>query len=138
MDHGVKRLNKILLLMFPAGVALSFMLHPVLFTTNDPVNLLCYLFEFIAACSILIDGLLNKWNIPLTRQPLMWLAAGVLFFSCTYALLQIMLNYVLNNIAEYFTLYAFIANTAEYGGFIGCFICLRREGAVTTKEAPLS
>lgn len=93
---------------------------------NEPAIFYCLFTNLVAACSYLIDLLLNKADIPLIRYPFFWMASGELIFCCVYAMIPPLLHYYMKISYAYFMVYSLVANTFMYGGFIACFLCFRR------------
>ncbi|HWK02063.1 MAG TPA: hypothetical protein VNS58_00430 [Puia sp.] len=123
---AIKRLNAILLGFLPISIGIAYYMHPVFTRFNESAGLFYDFLELIAACSFLTDVLLNKSDTPLGRQPLFWMAAGILFYSSLFTLLDALRTYIPKIPVQYLTMYSVIANTFMYTGFIACFICLRR------------
>lgn len=126
LSRVIKRLNIFLLVLLPVGVGICHMLPPLLPWVNEPAIFYCLFTNLVAACSYLIDLLLNKADIPLIRYPFFWMASGELIFCCVYAMIPPLLNYYMKISYTYFMVYSLVANTFMYGGFIACFYCFRR------------
>src|SRR5882757_855858 len=56
---AIKRLNAVLLISLPIAIGVAYYLHPVFFRLNEPAGLFYLFAELIAACSFLIDILMN-------------------------------------------------------------------------------
>jgi len=123
---AIRRLNAILLGCLAIGIGIGYVLYPAFFKLSDSTELFYLFAELIAACSFLIDVLLNKSDIPPGRHPLFWMACGMLFYCSIYTVITAVTNYVTKLPYELFMLYSFVANTFMYTGFIACFICLHR------------
>lgn len=123
---AIKRLNALLLACLPIGIGIAYYTHPGFYRFNESAGLFYDFLELIAACSFLIDVLLNKSDTPLGRQPLFWVAAGILFYGSIFTLLDALRNYITKAPIQYLTLFSALANLFMYSGFIACFICLRR------------
>jgi hypothetical protein len=123
---AIKRLNAILLGCLPISIGIVYWMHPVLHRFNDAAGLVYDFLELVVACSFLIDVLLNKLDTPPGRQPLFWMASGLLFACSLFTLQDVLMNYIPTIQNQYLTIYNAIANSFMYAGFIACFICLRR------------
>ncbi|HWK02016.1 MAG TPA: hypothetical protein VNS58_00195 [Puia sp.] len=123
---NIKRLNAILLGLLPISIGIAYWLHPAFSGFNDIADFFYDFLELIAACSFLTDVLLNKSDTPVGRQPLFWMASGILFYCCMFTLLGVLLNYMPRMPRRYLAPYSLVANTFMYTGFIACFICLHR------------
>jgi hypothetical protein len=111
-------------MILPPGVVIYFIVRPPFAYIE-----LFYLFlELVAACAVLIDILKDVSDKPMYSRPTFWLATGMLCFSSLY-IVVFSLGQLLN-LLPYTVLLAFTTfdNTFMYGGFIACFIALRREG----------
>ena len=130
---AIKRLNAVLLLLLPVGAGFLYYLHPLFITINDHVVVFYLFVELISACSIIIDLLLGQSQSPLTRQPLFWLASGMLFFSGLYiVMVSIIFKLKMTNILFiYEILNQIIANSCMYAGFLIYFV---RQHQVMTEQ----
>ena len=122
---AIKRLNAVLLGFLPISIGIAYYMHPVFTRFNDSAGLFYDFLELIAACSFLIDFLLNQSVISLGRQPFFWTASGLLFACSLFTLQDVLMNYIPTIPNQYLTIYSTIANSFMYAGFIACFICLR-------------
>ncbi|HWK02014.1 MAG TPA: hypothetical protein VNS58_00185 [Puia sp.] len=131
---AIKRLNVLLLGLLPVSIGMAYWLHPVFNRFNEMAGLVYLFFELLAACSFLIDALLNKSDTPPGRQPLFWMACGVLIYSCIFTVISAVEDHKLKIPYSLYMLYSFVGNTSLYAGFIACFICLHRarRGPVVT------
>lgn len=118
----VKRLHRILLIMLPLGIVSYYVLSP----TFVYIGLLCMFLELAAAGSVLIDILNDVSDTPMYGKPMFWLATGMLFF-CSLYIVVFSLGLLVNTLPRIvFLLFGCLANTFMYGGFIACFVALRR------------
>jgi len=121
-----KRLHAVLLILLPIGIGVIYGLLPAFFKLDDFAALFYLFLELIAACTFLVDILLNKSDTPLGRQPLAWMASGMVFYCSIYAVMTAVTSFIAEIPLLYKLLYSTVANTFIYAGFIACFICLRR------------
>lgn len=125
---AIKRLNVVLLAILPVGIVVIYGLHPTLFWIGEFASLFYVFLELIAACSFLIDLVLNKSDTPLGRQPLFWMAAGMVFYCSIKSLELTVMSFITKIPWQYSLSYSMVSNTFMYTGFIACFICLHRAG----------
>jgi hypothetical protein len=132
---AIKRLNAVLLLFLPVGAGFLYYLYPLFITINDNVVVFYLFIELVSACSIILDLLMGQSQSPLTRQPLFWLASGMLFFSGLYIVMVsiIFKLKMTNNLYIYEMLIQIIANSCMYAGFLICFV---RQHHVMTGQPP--
>src|SRR5258708_2383265 len=136
---AIKRLSAILLGVLPISIGIAYCLHPAFYRFNDIAGLFYLFSELLAACSFLVDVLLNKSDTPPGRQPLFWLACGMLFYCSIYTLINAVSDHIVKFSYQFYLLYSIVANTFMYTGFIACFICLhraRRGSSVTSPAEP--
>jgi len=126
-----RRLGHILLALFPAGVVLSYALHPVFSKMNVFADQSGVFMQLIASCACLIDMLQDKDMLdrPLTARPLFWVAIGMLG-SCSFFAVILSLEQLFVRTSFSFDMYmpfSYVANTCMYGGFIAAFITLKKQ-----------
>jgi hypothetical protein len=125
---AVKRLNATLLMLLPVGAGILYFFFPYFSESNKQVALFYLFSELICACSYVIDLLLIQANTPFARQPLFWVAFGLLIFSGLYVLMITILYSI--SIIQIFSTYAYVnslvSNFFLYSGFIICFIRLHK------------
>ena len=118
----VKRLHIVLMTVLPLGAVLYYVLTPAFV-----YMMLFYLFlELLAAGAVLIDILTDVSDVPMHSRPMFWLAAGMLFY-CSLYIVIFSLGQLLNTLPhDDFMPFGCLANTFMYGGFIACFVTMRR------------
>jgi len=130
----VKRLYWATLIMLPSGVIAFFIMRPPFAYIG-----LFYLFvELVASCAVLIDILKDVSDKPMHSNPKFWLATGMLFFCSLYIVVFSLGKFL--NLLPYTKILPFgsLANTFMYGGFIACFIALRRSSYTRSATSPSS
>jgi hypothetical protein len=135
----VRRLEKVLLLLLPIGLVICY-IHSPRFTDrmNEYVNLMCLFAALIASCSALIDILLDMSDRSLFAQPVLWLAAGILCFCSTFILIHAYGAFYPYQIRKYYVYFSLAGNTFQYGGFIACFLALRKKNKKAMMTTPSS
>lgn len=122
----IRRINRVLLWLLPAGMIITFGVHPDLFTFNA-YGAICYLFlELISAFAFLADGLLRSEDHRVFREPLSWMAAG-LIMHCFISILAFgMWIFMLKWPPKYYGVVMVLANTFYFAGMQLTFILLRK------------
>ncbi|HWK04309.1 MAG TPA: hypothetical protein VNS58_11790 [Puia sp.] len=136
MRPAIKRLNIVLLVILPAGIGVIYGLHPAVLRIGEFAALFYLFLELTAACSFLIDLVLNKSDTPVGRQPLFWMAAGMLFYCSIFSMELTVMSFIKKIPWQYSVSYAIVANTFMYTGFITCFICLHRANPASRGDSP--
>ncbi|HVW60894.1 MAG TPA: hypothetical protein VHC48_12680 [Puia sp.] len=131
LSHGTalpwgKRLFKVLLVALPPGAALCFILLPFVGGINIYAMLLYLFLELAAACTVLIDILTDVSDKPMHSKPMFWLAAGMLFYCSIFIVIYSLGRFIRILYYPYYIPFSIAANTFMYGGFIACFVTLRR------------
>jgi hypothetical protein len=129
-----KRLNAILLVLVPIAFGLICFRHPPTAPMDEYDSLFYCFAELISAGMFLVDVFLVRSDISLTGRPPFWISLGMLFFCSIFLVIEVMIMHATRismkyfyMLWPYFVVYSGVANTFMYGGFIGCFICLRRQ-----------
>jgi hypothetical protein len=124
-----KRLLTAMFIILTVGAAINYVWGPPLAGSNMPFLLFTIFIQMIATSVALIDVLGNTSDKPLSAQPAFWLNAGMLFYGSVFILIYIaqLFSRSFKHFGWYFIACSMIANTFMYGGFIACFITLRRQ-----------
>jgi hypothetical protein len=133
----VKRLHNILLIVLLPGVVLCYFWYPVVEKFNGCLMLFYLFLELAAACAALVNILKDESDKPMRGKPMFWFAIGMLFY-CSLFIVIYSAGKFFNTLLSYpyYLPSSTLANTFEYGGFIACFIALRRlDPKVLTEEA---
>jgi hypothetical protein len=77
----IRRLNGWLTVTVLPLVVISFLLSPQLFIINQMMGMGCDFLLLISACVACIGLLLSEEEVSFFRNPLFWLAGGVLYYS---------------------------------------------------------
>jgi len=127
MNHTLLLVNKLLVALFFIGVIVSYIYYPTFHTLNHFASTLYLLLMIIASGSFFIDIAINDAAMPLLKQPVFWLATGVLVFCVTFIIRMAFWTYLetLPNINTILFVTNVICNLFFYGGLIGFFLCLR-------------
>lgn len=126
----VKRLHIILMAVLPMGMVLYFILMPAF----AYLGLFFLFLELMAAGAVLIDILADVSDVPMQSKPIFWLATGMLFY-CSLYIVVFSLGQLLNTLPhDDFMPFGCLANTFMYGGFIACFVTLRRQAPKVLEE----
>jgi hypothetical protein len=125
---AIKQLDTVLLMLLPVGAGILYFIFPYFSSSNKPVALFYLFTELICAGSFVIDLLLTQSKTSLTRQPLFWVAFGLLFYSGMYIVLLGIITAVrmTKSLFIYELLNSLISNLFLYSGFIICFIRLHK------------
>ena len=128
MKHGVtKRVCMCLLALALVGFFIFSLPHFLKLTWNRQ-GMLFYLFcELVGACLFLTDGLLPGEELSIFKQPIAWVAFGVILYSCMYILIHALWEYIATWPRGRYQLLTDIANTFEYAGVAAAFYALRRK-----------
>jgi hypothetical protein len=122
-----RRLHRILLIALLPGTVLCYIWYPFFHKFNGCAVLFFLFLELIAACTALVDILKKMYDRPMYKEPMFWLATGMLFY-CSLFIVVFSLGQFFNRLSyPVYLPFACSANTFMYGGFIACFIALRRE-----------
>lgn len=127
VHRWAKRSCLIVLIVLTVVSAVTYIWGPPVNALNVPFQLFTLFIQLIATCVALADILGNVSDRTLSSQPAFWLAAGMLFYSSIFAIVHIVELYFDATIVTFFyAAFSTVANTCMYGGFIACFITLRR------------
>ena len=126
IHSGIRRINGWLLAAVPPGIVIAFTLRPGLSFLNTYAAIF-YCFLLLLSCiGACVDLMLDKRYIRLGREPLFWLACGLLLDMAgsivEYAFFSFGEKMILFTL---FTVLTFSTNICLYLGTAGCFICLR-------------
>jgi len=129
MNTWAKRLLTTMLILLTLGTIANYILGPPLNDLNPLFQLFTLFIQLITTCAALIDILVSTSDKPLSAQPAFWLGAGMLFYCSIFILIYITKIFFKPSgpIYWFFMVCSIIANTFMYGGFIACFITLRRQ-----------
>jgi hypothetical protein len=132
MHTWAKRLLIAMLIVLTAGTGINYIWGPSIYELNLPFQLFTLFIQLIATCAALIDFLGgNTSDKPLSAQPAFWLNAGMLFYCSVFILVYIAGIFFTSSdrhqFGYYFLACIIIANIFMYGGFIACFITLKRQ-----------
>ena len=130
MSRWAKRLLKAMLTILTLGTIVNYIWGPPINDLNVPFELFTLFIQLITTCAALIDLLGgNTSDKPLSDQPAFWLSSGMLFYCSVFILIYIAGIYFKSPgpIGWFFMACSTIANAFMYGGFIACFITLRRQ-----------
>jgi uncharacterized membrane protein YeaQ/YmgE (transglycosylase-associated protein family) len=128
MQPVVKRLCRVLLGVLPIGAVICYILSPGFEDrVNEYANLFYLFASLIAACLVLTDILRDMSDRPPFAQPVLSLAAGILFYSSTFILIHAIGAFYPLLMSKYYIYFSAVGNTFLYGGFIACYFALRRK-----------
>lgn len=123
---AIRIVNRCLLAAIIPVLVISFLAQPHLLLHNKFRYIIFLFLELLAACSFFIDLLSGGESVYLLRQPLFWLAGGIVPFCCVHIVLFSLLNYFIPMPQIYYVSWTLVANAFLYSGVTACFICLRR------------
>ena len=136
---AIRIFNRCLLAAIIPVLVISFLAQPHLLLHNKFRYIIFLFLELLAACSFFIDLLSGGESVYLLRQPLFWLAGGIVPFCCVHIVLFSLLNYFIPMPQIYYFSWTLVANTFLYSGVTACFICLRRtRGTVLRVVSPIT
>jgi hypothetical protein len=137
-----KRLLMAILIVLTAGSAVNYIWGPwasSLSAYNPKFQLFTLFIQVIAACVALIDILSDTSDKPLSVRPAFWLTAGVLFSGILFTVIFIVYLFFQGESKRMmYTCYSIAGNTFMYGGFIACFLVLRKKDTKGTMATPFS
>ncbi|MDO6430166.1 hypothetical protein Q4E93_06195 [Flavitalea sp. BT771] len=124
-----KRLLTAMLIVLTLGSAANYIWGPPLNDLNPSFQLFTMFIQLITTCAALIDILVNTSDTPLSAQPAFWLSAGMLFYCSIFTLIYIAEIFFRSAalVGWYFMACSTVANAFMYGGFIACFVTLKRQ-----------
>jgi hypothetical protein len=131
-----RRLLQILLIVLPAGLVAAFTLPPNgLSISNLYADTLQLLVLIIASCAVLVDILHDMSGASLYTKPGFWFSLTMLVSSSIFLLLEAFMQYMKNHMGTrpFFMPFIVVANTIMYGGFIKCFLVLKKEATCPSK-----
>ncbi|MDO6430167.1 hypothetical protein Q4E93_06200 [Flavitalea sp. BT771] len=129
-QQWTKHLLTAMLILLTIGTAANYVWGPPLNDLNPPFQLFTLFIQLIGTCAALIDILGDKTTaVPLSAQPAFWMNAGMLFYCSVFVLNYIFLLFFRSPgpIGWFFLVCSLIANTFMYGGFIACFLTLKKQ-----------
>ena len=128
IHRTVRRIDGWLLLLVMPLIVLSYILSHSFFFLNTYAGMSCSFLPLLAACGTFIDLLADKRELRLFRQPMFWMAAGVLLYSISNIIFYIIWEYVKKmNYYNFFSIVYFLGTALLNLGMIGCFICIYRQ-----------
>jgi hypothetical protein len=127
-----RRLGRVLLGVYLAGVAVSYIFFPPFSQFNTQAVLIGLFMQLFASCASLADMLQDKDNEDrLSGRPMFWMAIAILCSCTLFAVIFSTRGLLMSSkfpFGYYFYMpFSYAANTCMYGGFIACFITLRRQ-----------
>jgi len=136
INNSLLLVNRMLIAVFFTGTVAAYIYYPTFVNLNYFASTLYLVLMIIASGCFFLDIAMNSINVPLIRQPVFWLATGILVFSVTFVIRMAFWTYLasLPNINAIIFVTNIISNIFFYGGLIGFFICLRQ----TTYSSPSS
>jgi hypothetical protein len=121
-----RRINRTILWLMPAGVAVSYAKQPGILVVNTHV-LVFYLFsELVSTCVFLIDGLLRSDDHTFFQDPLSWTAAGIALHCFVTTVYYGLWNFLDSWPEKYFDISMLVANGLFYAGIIITFTRIRK------------
>jgi hypothetical protein len=126
-----RRVRSILLVIFPVGVVVSYILNPAFSVMNIYLTQAGLFTQLIASCVSLADILQDKdsLNRPLSARPGFWVAIGMLssgsLFTIMVSIIQLLIKTKI--LWEFYMPFSYAANTCMYGGFIAAFITIKKQ-----------
>jgi|GEM_PF-959146 len=130
--HGwTRRLGRVLLGIYLAGVAVSYIFFPPFSEFNTQAVLTGLFMQLFASCASLADMMQDKDNEDrLSVRPMFWMAIAILCSCTLFAVIFSTRGLLINAqfpFGYYFYMpFSYAANTCMYGGFIACFITLKK------------
>jgi hypothetical protein len=133
--HGkVRRADGGLLVLLAPLIVLSYLLSHSFFFLNTYAGISCSFLSLLAACGAFIDLLADKRELRLFRQPMFWMAGGVLLYSISNIIFYITWEYSKKMVYyNFFSIEYFLGMALLNLGMIGCFICLYQQQPVGGK-----
>lgn len=131
-----RRLLRVLLIVLPVGLVAAFTLPANgLSISNMYADTLQLLVLIIASCAVLVDILHDMSGTSLYTRPAFWFSLTMLVSSSIFLLLEAFMQYMKNHMGTrpFFMPFIVVANTIMYGGFVKCFLVLKKGATCPSK-----
>lgn len=129
IHRKIKRFHGWLLVVLPVSLLACWWKDSDLYYLNIPAALGGDFLLLLAACGGIADELLGHEHIPVLRQPMFWLAFGVLVYCIGVIIFYAAWGFIKGDVGSgFFTTLYFTGAYMFNIGAVGCFICLYIQG----------
>lgn len=133
----IKRINIGLIIAIIPLLLIGYTLRPLFFYLNTTVATGCFFFILLSACCAYVDMLLDKRDFRLSRQPMFWLAGGMLLYSISNILCLVGFEFEKKMVLYGFFYYDYYLGLSIIAlGIILCFISVYLQEARDKKGLP--
>lgn len=133
-QRKIKQFHGWLLAALPVSLLACWWKDPELYLINMPAVISGDFLLLLAACGAVADELFSQEH-PLLRQPLFWLAFGVVVYGICLIIYYAVWGFIKGDVGSWFFAALYFTGAYMFNiGVAGCFICLYIQGPAANKN----